>query len=193
MTIRNICQSGGAEGSDLAWGDAARRHGHDVVHYVFKGHKGSNHPDAVIVTPEELKVGDKHLKKVNEEVLHRSFPAHSDFVTNLLRRNYKQVEDTQAVYAIAGIDEDGIVIGGTAWAVHLYISMRPGSNSVYVYDSWKDQWFAWRVDDLFGIATDPRGWEKIDKPPVPSGRWTGIGTRDLDAKGRAAIESVFVP
>lgn len=178
----DVCLSGGADGADLAWGKAAKAAGHQVKHFLFKDHKGSRHPDAVIVTPEELMVGDNTLKLANQ-VLKRSFPAHSQFVTNLLRRNYWQVHDSERVYAIAGIDrETQTVIGGTSWAVECFKILHPDSDEIYIYDSWNDQWWQWNI---IGV------WAQIVFPPRPHGRWTGIGTRDLDAKGVEMINRLF--
>jgi hypothetical protein len=184
----NICFSGGAQGSDLLWGELALAHGHELIHYVFKGHKGSKHPNAVMVNPDQLKVGDSVLKKVND-VLGRSFPAHSEFVTNLLRRNFWQVRDTDSVYALAGIDDDGLVRGGTSWAVECFKILKPNSNQIYVFDTEIDFWFQWHPS-TFEI---PSVWKMIERPPTPKGKWTGIGTRPegLTKKAEEAARSLF--
>lgn len=186
--MENICFSGGAEGADLEWGNVAKKNGHEVRHFVFANHKGSDHPDAVVVTPEELEVGDRTLELANE-ILGRSFPAHSNYVTNLLRRNFWQVVDSDAVYAVAGLDptkDNKVLIGGTAWAVECFKILHPDSDRIFVYDSWKDQWYRWT------IAAWP-SFEKVSRNeiPKPSGKWTGIGSRDLDSKGREAIRGIF--
>ena len=177
--VEDVCFSGGAEGADLAWGDAAKAAGHTVVHFTFKGHKGSNHPDANIIPPDRLRDGDTILKRVNDEVMHRSFPAHSEFVTNLLRRNF--------FYAVAGIDFDlQQVYGGTCWAIECFKMMHSDSDAIYVYDQEQMSWFQWIEDD-----SSPFHWRRIKRPPRPSGKWTGIGTRSLEEAGRAAIDSLF--
>lgn len=175
----NICLSGGADGADTAWGNKAKAMGHKVSHFTFKGHKGSKGPDAVIIDPADLVLADPTMTLVNK-VLKRSFPAHSEFVTNLLRRNYFQVRDTNAVYSIAGIDGQS-VFGGTAWAVEAYKILYPNSDRLYVYDERQDHWFGWT--QLY--------WSPIEPPPEPQGRWTGIGSREIGPKSLAAIESIF--
>lgn len=193
----NICFSGGASGADLAWGDVAKAAGHEVRHFVFKGHRGSNHPDAVIVSPEDLKVGDPVLHQVNLR-LKRSFPAHSEFVTNLLRRNYWQVHSSQSVYAIGYIEEEtGMLAGGTSWAVEAFKVLNPYSEMAFVFDQDEERWFFW--DTLVDLDLDPAPfnpaaglWSPIELPPKPSGFWTGIGSsKYFKPVGRLAIEHLF--
>ena len=188
----NICFSGGAQGADLLWGELALENDYELIHYVFKGHKGSNHPNAVVIPPELLNEGDSVLKQANK-ILNRSFPAHSDFVTNLLRRNYWQVRDSDSVYALAGIDDDGLVMGGTSWAVECFKVLRPNSDRIFVYDMIKNSWYQW-IPGTFSIPIIEGRWDMIIHPPTPSGRWTGIGSRpeNLTETGMNAARNLFV-
>ncbi len=178
--MNDICFSGGADGADTAWGKAAKRAGHGLRHMTFAGHKGSRDADAFILDKDELESADETMSAVNERVLHRSFPCHSTFVTNLVRRNYFQVVNTTSVYVVAGIDGN-TVFGGTAWAVEAFKMLNPDSEEVYVFDQDQKQWFQWK-----GM-----GWSKIDKPPRPTGWWTGIGSRVLNEAGQEAVDGVF--
>ena len=184
--MSNICWSGGADGADVAWGKAASAVGHEVRHVSFKGHKGSKLPEAWVIPPDRLLTADPILKMANS-VLKRAFPSHSEFVDNLLRRNYWQVNDSDSIYAIAGIDyEHGSVFGGTAWAIECFKILYPNSDKIFVYDSRLDNWFQWDLESgLYGA------WKVIEKPPVPTGKWTGIGSRELDENGYNAINSLF--
>jgi hypothetical protein len=176
--------SGGAEGADTAWGEQAKKAGHQVHHFVFKGHHNSKIDGAVIIPPDRLVEADPTMKRVNDEVLHRSFPAHSVFVTNLLRRNYFQVVNSDAVYAVAGIDGTS-VFGGTAWAIEAFKILNPHSNNIFVFDQENDGWYRWNPETSC--------WVSIGTPPSPSGRWTGIGTWTLEHNGQEAIEALFLP
>lgn len=179
--MTDICYSGGAVGADTEWGLAAEAAGHQVFHVTFKGHKGANKPNAYVVDETRLEEADAMLKFVNGNILKRAWPPHSDFVKKLLERNYFQVVDTERVYAVAGINEDGLVIGGTAWAVECFKQLHPDSDEVYVFDSWKDQWFQWNF----------MGWREIDQPPKPHGKYTAIGSRELDELGKTVIWEMY--
>src|SRR5687768_14520855 len=93
----SICYSGGASGSDKFWGRLAAVAGHEVCHYSFAGHGGPG--GSVKLTQEQLEQADPHLLKANE-TLGRRFPTYKHFVDNLLRRNWWQIKDTDAVYGI---------------------------------------------------------------------------------------------
>lgn len=175
----SVCLSGGAKGADLAWGIAAEMAGHDVVHFVFEGHR-SKARHAVVLSEDELRSADPFLKRANA-TLRRRWPVANPFVANLLRRNWYQVRDADAVYAVSSIGDDGLVSGGTAWAVQMFLDRFAATPCpAYVYDQAAAQWYAWRS-----------AWEPIESPPPPEGRWAGIGSRDLKTTGLEAITQVF--
>lgn len=187
--MSDVCLSGGAAGADQAWGLAFFSHtGHKIppIHYSFEGHRKTPHPWFTVLTSEQLAEADPFLKEANKR-LRRSFPSSSDFVNNLLRRNYFQVRDTEKVYAVGKIDFlSGLLEGGTSWAVQMYIDICVAKQTppiVYVFDQNKVGWYEYNYSR--------QSWDRISQPPVPSGRWTGIGTRELTADGREAIEKVF--
>lgn len=175
----NICLSGGAIGSDLCWGECARKIGHAVVHWSFKGHK-SDAPEENIVelTDAQLKEANDLLEKARKRMGRK--PANGTLVRNLLRRNYHQINHTERVYAISEIVDESTK-GGTGYAVTMYL-LRNGMKpcECYVFDQVLKQWFCWK-----GL------WEKIDSPPKPHGVWTGIGVRDINEDGKKAIENLM--
>lgn len=174
--MKSICISGGAIGADTVWGNIAKICDYDVIHYIFDGHK-SKEENLVVLTPEQLSVANEHLEIANK-TLGRHFPSNSEFVNNLLRRNYYQVVDSDSLYAISTI-KDNKVQGGTAWAVQMFLDM--GKTQCYVYDQVIKEWFS------FINGT----WTKIGMPPVPSGIWAGVGTRDINDNGVNAIVEVL--
>src|SRR5574343_314486 len=96
-----ICLSGGAKGADLQWGMTAGYAGHTVFHFSFANHRSLAPSDEVVVlSHEQLVLADEYLLKANE-TLKRHFPPKNDFATNLLRRNWYQVRDSDAVYAVS--------------------------------------------------------------------------------------------
>lgn len=176
----NVCLSGGAEGADIHWGEAAKARGDSVIHFIFPGHRSrAPHEEKTVLSREQLLVGDPHLERANK-TLKRRFPGSSDFVNSLLRRNYYQVAWSDSIYAISEIGKDQLVKGGTAWAVQMFIDMHPGGKC-YVCDQKKQQWFQWK-----------NGWCPIIAPPAPSGVWAGVGSRDLTPYGEKAIRDLMV-
>jgi hypothetical protein len=178
--MEHICLSGGAEGADLQWGMTCGTMGHLICHFSFQGHRTrAPASEVVVLSEEQLQAADEPCKAVSG-ALKRWFPPKSLFVRNLLRRNWYQIKDAERVYAVATI-ENGIVSGGTAWAVHMFIQRHEGRPcECYVFDQKADGWFAW-VDG---------GWEGIEQPPVPHGVYAAIGSRDLGSNGKEAIRKL---
>jgi hypothetical protein len=176
----NVCISGGAEGADLQFGMVAGSKGHTVIHFHFKGHK-SNAPKSELVelTNAHLLAADVYLQKANL-TMKRKYPTSSNFVNNLLRRNWYQVENSGSCYAVSTI-KNGMVQGGTAWATQMFIDKNDGAAcDCFVYCQAAGQWFKWEGE-----------WVVIETPPVPSGIWAGVGSRDLKDSGKNAIRTLL--
>jgi hypothetical protein len=186
----NWCLSGGADGSDLQFGMCAGARGDGVIHFSFRGHETSA-PDAelVVLTQSQLQAADRSCRVANKS-LRRKFPAKSLRVTNLLRRDWYQVETAQACYGVSVFDRPsgetiplGTVFhmrvkGGTAWAVQMFIDRHHGAACpCYVFDQVLCHWFQWVGE----------GWQCIYEPPKPSGIYAGIGIRDILPMGKLAI------
>lgn len=181
LGTQSICLSGGAKGADQQWGMTAGKAGHMVVHWSFKGHK-THVPSSEVVelSPEQLEEANPHCKRASVGIK-RWFPPKNEFVGNLLRRNWYQVENAESVYAVANLTDEG-VSGGTAWAVQMFIDRHDGAACpVYLFDQISEQWFTW-------TAT---GWNAITEVPPPTGVWAGIGSRDLTNKGKEAIRALM--
>jgi hypothetical protein len=174
----NICLSGGAEGADLQWGMVAGCAGHQVIHFGFSGHR-SRAPSSEIVTltDEQLSEAEPALQTASK-VLKKYYPPKSMFVRNLLRRNYYQIAWSDAFYAVATI-KDSIVQGGTGWAWSMFIERHAGK-PCWVFCQTTNTWHAW----------GPDGWLP-GEPPMPSGVWTGVGTRELSPEGKSAIRDLL--
>lgn len=180
-----ICMSGGADGSDTWWTKEAKKVGHKVINWSFRGH-GSKCSSLQIVGDKDLALADPALNRANLS-LKRKFPTKTPVVNNLLRRNYYQIKDAKSLYAISSIS-NGLVDGGTGWAVQMFldrmvIDKTEGLNA-YVFDQKSRQWYQYEVGN---------GWIKIERPPVPTGIYAGIGTRDLVESGIKAIQKVYLP
>lgn len=186
-TLNNICFSGGADGADLQWGMVAGTKHFSVVHWSFDGHK-SKAPEVEIVrlSQEQLDFADKYVLRANL-TLKRRFPTSNQHTNNLLRRNWYQVMATNSLYAVGTFDKKGTVEGGTSWAVQMYIDrflidQEPINNCMlFFFDQKKQRWYQWNEI-----------WRELpDKPPKPSGVWTGIGSRTLLDSGKQAIRDLM--
>jgi hypothetical protein len=187
LTNSDVCLSGGAKGSDLAWGQAAGSAGHTVIHFGFPSHKSNARAsDIVILTADQLKAADQFCERANIN-LKRHWPPKSIYVRNLLRRNWYQVETAESCYAVStfggdwidlNIEIEGHVAGGTAWAVQMFINKHNGEPCpCYVFDQDTCNWFEWRGK-----------WLRIYEPPKPKGIYAGIGTKNLHQVGDLAIK-----
>lgn len=177
MSESDYCLSGGADGSDLLWGKAAKAMGHHVVHFSFAGARTKADKDEIVIlTAAQLRIADEVCLRANQ-MLHRRFPPRSTHVLNLLRRNWYQVETAQSLYAISSL-VNGSVSGGTAWAVAFFlIQHKMAACAAYVFDQETCHWHQWT-----GAS-----WEPIYEPPMPEGIWAGIGTRNINIVGKLAI------
>lgn len=187
-SMRDICYSGGARGADSVFSTCAYDAGHEVWHMSFLEHKGEA-PEGLynILSESQLLDADPFLKHANER-LDRSFPPRNLYTRNLLRRNYYQIKYVDRVYAVAPINEEGHVMGGTAWAVEMAINQKVPE--IYIFDLSRHVWTYYHDD--FGS-----GWQDNYKivgalsPPKPHGRYAGIGSRELSSAGREAIRDLY--
>lgn len=159
--------SGGAVGADSLWDEIGRTFGFkNHKHYHAKGEKTPK--GNVAISIEELKQADEHLKKANE-TLGRKFPSTKSFVNNLLRRNYWQVKNAEAIYAIGNLTEseigEDIVEGGTGWAVQMAIDL---GKPVYLFDITDESWYS----NIPG-----EGWQNMEEAPILTKNYAGIGSR----------------
>lgn len=160
--------SGGAIGSDTMWGEIGEEYGVVSNHYYH----GTKTPNGNIeITEEQFERGKQHVHKANE-TLHRR----PDKYMNLLARNWIQVENSDAVFAIGQL-KNGIVDGGTGWAVQMAIDVN---KPVYVFDQDRNKWYT-NVD---------KDWIEIGTPTLTP-NFAGIGTRNINQNGIEAIRDVY--
>lgn len=166
--------SGGAVGSDTVWDTVGKLFGlGNSAHYFGAGNKTpkGNTP----LTAEQLAKADPALKKANES-LGRRYPPSSAYVRTLLQRNYYQVANSDAVFAIGNI-AGNIVEGGTGWAVQMGIDQ---GKPVYVFNQKDNNWYTYSNGKF--IQTDT---------PVLTKNFAGVGTREITEAGKNAIKAVY--
>lgn len=168
--------SGGARGSEAAFGEAAERWGLHEVNFTFDGHKQERSRGAYELSARELAAGDVSLVYVSRR-LNRTYSTEGGMIRRVLQTLWHMVSRSQQVFVIGRIQEDGTVVGGTGWSVEL---ARMWNKDLWVFDQEQRAWYRW----------DGAGW-MADTPIITAVHFTGTGTRYLTDSGRAAIFDLF--
>jgi len=170
-----INHSGGASGSDITWENEGLEYGVDTIAYSFQGHNQKS-KNQKILTPEELEIGWENIK-IADKSLHRGLNR-TEYIKNLLSRNYYQVKNSDCIFAIGYIASDNKVKGGTGWAVQMAIDV---GKPVYIFDQTENHWF---------IYLAPKFVKYYDVPKL-TGNFAGIGTRQITEDGINAIKEIY--
>jgi len=167
--------SGGAHGSEAAFGAAAERYGLREVNFTFDGHVQARTRGAHPLTERELAEGDVSLAYVSRR-LRRSY-SESALIRRVLQSLWHQVKNAEIVFIVGTIQEDGTVTGGTGWSVEL---ARMWSKRLWVFDQEKDGWYRWAGEEWLPGT-----------PVIDTTSLCGTGTRYLVESGREAIDALF--
>jgi ribA/ribD-fused uncharacterized protein len=177
--------SGMATGADTAWAEAADAVGIKTIGHSFKGHRVTANRPAMEtrneLSKEQLEAADEFLEKaamrMGEKYNPNAETAEEMARINLLRRNYYQVKDADAVIAITEVSANRLkTAGGTRYAVQMGIDK---GIPVYVFDQVKKSWFKWD-----GEAFVKSGLPPVYKSPATVGR----REKDLLPSGKTAIK-----
>jgi hypothetical protein len=173
--------SGGAVGADTEWANIGKRIKADVIAHSFLGHKISG-GIPYIHSQVELNRADILLEKINKDYLpNRRFSTAKEYVKNLLRRNYFQIVDSDALIAAGKVEDvpnvGKRVSGGTAWA--FYMAVEQGKPA-YIFNQTDGQWYFGQGKEL--VRVNP---ESIPRYKTIA----GVGTRDLNDAGRKALNN----
>ena len=178
--------SGGAYGGDTFWDIIGREYGvTDQRHYKDAGNANLSQKlrnagvQATILTKEQM---DKARTEV-ERLLGENYP--DTLQGNLQVRNYYQVANADAVFAVATIvpTTSPAVLGGTNTAVQLGIKM---GKPVYVFDLDTKKWYTQDLDFLANGFDKTKhewnynGWLEIDTPTLTK-NFAGVGSRDIES------------
>ena len=181
-----VNHSGGAVGSDTYWGEAGARLGVASNHY-WHGRRTPN--GNVEITQEQYDEGREMVLRANRR-LHRQPEKYMD----LLARNWMQVKNADAVYAVGQFSDTPVrvaggkfgyrqVDGGTGWAAQMAID---SGKPLFLFDQKTLKWFRFRFPDPSG-----NGWEELPSAPVLTKNFAGIGTRHLSEAGKLAIREAY--
>ena len=168
--------SGGATGSEAAFGSCAEKWGLNEQTYSFEGRRVERSRGLVLLTEDELHEGEVSTAYLQAQ-LHRSFPSSLQF-RRMLHTIWHQVATAGEVFVVGTILDDHTVKGGTGWAAEL---ARHLSKPVYVFDQSREQW----------VTAKGERWTDVAAPLITRSRFAGTGTRHLTDAGRLAIESLF--
>ncbi|MCB9669863.1 MAG: hypothetical protein H6736_15740 [Alphaproteobacteria bacterium] len=168
--------SGGAKGSEEAFGELAARYGLTEVSFTFPGQKMSRTVGARELSARELEAGNVSMEDVSRR-LSRTYSTEGTLIRKVLQTLWHIVSRAQKVFVVGQIQPDDTVVGGTGWSVEL---ARMWNKDLWVYDTARQAWYHWS-----GGAWVP-GEPRIDALHV-----AGTGTRKLDDGSRAALEALF--
>jgi len=174
--------SGGCPGSDMTWENIGNEYGFKTIAYSFRNHHHES-KNPKILTHEELQEGFEHVR-IASVGLKRKIPQIYPYVKNLLSRNWYQVKNSAAIYAIGTFQSKTykLVNGGTGWAVQMAIdNYKP----IYFFDQDSNQWFTYN----YGFIVQK--FEPFDSIPVLTSNFAGIGTREITLAGKNAIRQVI--
>lgn len=171
--------SGGAIGADTEFEIEGEKYNVKTVAFSFNDHI-SYSKNKKNLNKLELIEGFEHVGKANL-TLNRNVSNLSTYVKNLLSRNWFQVKNSEAIFAIGKLKLDNIVDGGTGWAVQMGID---NGKKVYVFDQNKCNWYKYDYE--------LSKFEKINYIPPLTEKFAGIGSREINENGKKAIKDLFL-
>lgn len=191
--VNYTLHSGGAIGSDTAWGEVGNQFGIGKLNHYYTGEKSSyNAPNGnVEISEEDYREGAVEAARAAKYNWGYQYNTMKD---PRLIRNWAQVKYADAIFAIGSLVEPGekvfpkqpndtrvavntTVTGGTGYAVGMAILHN---KPVYVYDQNRKRWYK-NIDGK---------WSESEIPTLTP-NFAGIGTRELTEDGKKAIEEVY--
>lgn len=134
--------SGGAWGADSDWHDVASSYGVENISHYYQGKKTPRGNKQI--TQVEFNDGVNHVIDADQSLhrLENMSKERQDACIPLFARNWLQVKNSDAVFAIGQLDY-GHVNGGTGWAVQMAIDC---GKPVHVFNLSDEQWYTYDKD-----------------------------------------------
>ncbi len=190
MSAQYTNHSGGAAGADTEWENQGIPYGVKTIAYSFSGHSQYSKNQCKL-SQEQLNEGYEKCK-VAAESLKRpwKYIEEKPYVKNLLGRNWYQVKNSDAIFAIGEFVKNSttLVDGGTGWAVQMAIDHNM---PVYFFEQNLNSWFSFDYCDDAEGATRERQFIPCLYPPTLTTDFAGIGTREINQNGIRAISQVY--
>lgn len=182
------CHTGGAKGADTEFELLCAGRGIPVYAYSWKTDSHRS-PNKVEISRSDFEEGSAEVRAAARTLCRTGASRYM----NLLARNWAQVKYSRQVFAVSTIVSPGgsepkgrvskarkeVVAGGTGYAVEMAISH---CREVYVFDQCKECWFRWSYSSESFVRSPG---------PVINQPFAGIGTRELNEAGLAAISELF--
>lgn len=170
-----ILHSGGAIGSDYAWGYIGSLYGLKNIHHYYYGNPTpyGNNP----ITKDEYIEGITAVEKANQTLKRYGYEKY----LYLLARNWMQIKNSNAVYAIIEKLNNPIVYGGTGWAIQMAIDCS--IQDIYIFHQEINTWLKYNYQTKL--------FDRIGTVPILKKSFAGIGTRNLKPNGLQAIIDVY--
>ncbi|MBU1230300.1 MAG: hypothetical protein KKA55_05885 [Proteobacteria bacterium] len=171
--------SGGAPGSESAFGACAEAFGVQEVTFTFAGNESQRSRGLRLLSAEDMALRDVSVQYVSR-LMGRSYPSHTDEVSfrSLLQSICWQVASGKEAFVVGEILPDDTVRGGTGWGAEFAkICNKP----LFVFDQAQGEWFRW----------DQTRWTPARNVVITREAFTGTGTRALNDLGRQAIAQLF--
>ena len=178
----NICHSGGCPGSDMEWENQSIKYDIKTIAYSFQGHvQEGKYPK--ILSSEELVEGWQLVLLCEKPIKRPLYKIkYTPCVKNLLCRNWFQVKNSEAIYAIGSlvIGSNRLVDGGTGWAVQMAIN---NNKPIYLFEQNLGSWFMYHYPS--------NEFAQIYSIPFLTTNFAGIGTRKINEAGMKAIKEIL--
>ena len=161
----------------MTWETEGNKHGVESISYSFYNHvqEGENQK---LLTMSELTEGWEHVKKADETLKRGVDSLVMPYEKNLLSRNWFQVKNATAVYAVGKLVNESMVDGGTGWTVQMAIDeLKP----VFLFEQEHCLWYMWSHDKFMMHWVAPK----------LTTDFAGVGTRAITMRGIDAIKNVY--
>jgi hypothetical protein len=181
--MKPIILSGGADGADSLFDKIGHMKGFKAIHHSFVGHNHKPLFGKVNKLSNDQIESAMHYVNIAAKRLNKN-PPKDGYVKKLICRNWYQVAETGAVYAIAPVTEDlKNVDGGTGWAVAMAIESL--DVPVFAYCYLTKSWYEFdRKQDRFASISNV--------PPIMETEYiTGIGSRDITDECEEQVEKLL--
>lgn len=187
--------SGGAIGSDTQWDVIGKEFGMVNNRHYYTGEKGPKNAPLGNVDITNNPIAVEGASKVAQAAKQMWGYKYNTMKDQRLIRNWAQVANSDAVFAIGTLGKEGdiwkgdeksaeprkllkfAVQGGTGYAVEMAIQ---AGKPVYVFDQVRNQWYK----NINGE------WSKSEVPTLTK-NFAGIGTREINEAGKQAIRDVY--
>lgn len=168
--LQHVLYSGGAYGADAIWGKLAHQYGVGKQFHIRPVGNTKIHKNLTSRGYTPLVAQAVNLDEARAEIKRLiGLELTPSLGSDLKARNYFQVSKSESVLAVAHLNSDNTVKGGTDVAVQLGIALEL---PVYVLDVTTEDWF------MYDYCIE--SFVVFGGTPLLTRKFTGVGTRDIE-------------